>query len=137
MSAFTTRASKPGWKRAKRWLGGSSVTGPCPAKPAFADPGPELASSHRLPPSLAWQCMGGSGCLSAPRAHLRGLHTPIYALYIQQLLPHYSKGLQPYYYLKNGSKQLILRLFLPLHAASDLLKTLKLCEFMYLSIFTH
>ena len=66
VSARTKRASKPGWKRAKRWLGCSSGTGPRPAKPAFADPSPELASSHRLPPSLAWQRTGGSGCLSAP-----------------------------------------------------------------------
>jgi hypothetical protein len=65
------------------------------------------------------------------------LQTPIKALHIQELLPHHSKGLQLYCYLKNGSKPPIWRLFGAANAIGSLLKTLKLCEFMYLTKLTY
>jgi hypothetical protein len=83
--------------------------------------------------ALAWQRRGGSGRWQALPRTPAGLHTPIKALHIQELLPHNSIGLQPYYYLKNGSKPPIWRLFQAANAVGGLLKTLKLCGFMYLA----
>jgi hypothetical protein len=95
--------------------------------PSHADgkrPSPGLAAHGRFWPLASTPCTPGS------------LHTQIKALHIQELLPHHSIGLQPYYYLKNGSEQPIWRLFRAENAVGSLLKILKLCEFMYLTEFT-
>jgi hypothetical protein len=83
--------------------------------------------------ALAWQRTGLWPLASTPRTPPGSLHTPNNALHIQELLPHHSIGLQPDYYLKNGSKQPIWRLFRAANAVGSFLKTLKLCEFMYLA----
>jgi hypothetical protein len=103
--------------------------------PIWYEPSP----SHS--PRRTW--LGNAGAVLAagkrPRARIgrpAGLLTQITALHIQELLPHHFKGLQPDYYLKNGSKQPIWRFFRAANAVGGLLKTLKLCEFMYLAKFT-
>jgi hypothetical protein len=54
-----------GIKGAKRWLGRSSGTGSRTAKPAFADPGPELAPRHRPRPAQ----LGSARMVQSTRKH--------------------------------------------------------------------
>ena len=69
-----------------------------------------------------------------PGCPCRHLQRHFRALHIQELLPHYSIGLQIDWYLKKASKPCFSALFLGPKAVGEPARTTKLCEFVYLAI---
>ena len=96
--------------------------------------------------ALSWRAGGLAGgrtggravltacmCPQTPGRSCRHPHTHFNALHIQELLPHHSIGLQPYFYPKKTSKPCFSALFRCPKAVGEPAKYTKLCGFVYLA----
>ena len=111
---------------------------PCARRVPYRDlaaPAPDL---HRVTLSLAGSELGPNsvdGPAFTWRMSQKCLPASLYALHIQELLPHHSKGLQACWYIKNTQKQYFSKFFLTSLVAKTDPRYINSHNLMYFIIF--